>query len=93
MNGRERVFAHLDGKPADRLALMPITMMFAADQIGAKYRVYATDYRALVEAQLRTAERFNLDHVSAISDPAREAADFGATVEYFADQPLSLIHI
>jgi MtaA/CmuA family methyltransferase len=87
MNGRERVFAHLDGKPADRLALMPITMMFAADQIGAKYRVYATDYRALVEAQLRTAERFNLDHVSAISDPAREAADFGATVEYFADQP------
>lgn len=87
MNGRERVFAHLNGKPADRLALMPITMMFAADQIGVKYRAYATDYRALVEAQLRTAERFNLDYVSAISDPAREAADFGASVEYFADQP------
>jgi MtaA/CmuA family methyltransferase len=87
MNGRERVLAHLDGKPADRLALMPITMMFAADQTGVKYRAYATDCRTLVEAQLRTAERFNLDHVSAISDPAREAADFGAALEYFDDSP------
>ena len=66
---------------------MPITMMFAADQIGANYQTYATDYHVLVEAQLRTAERFNLDYVSAISDPAREAADFGAVVEYFPDQP------
>jgi MtaA/CmuA family methyltransferase len=87
MNGRERVIAHLDAKPADRLALMPITMMFAADLIGADYRAYVTDYRVLVESQLCTAERFNLDYVSAISDPAREAADFGAAVEYFADQP------
>jgi MtaA/CmuA family methyltransferase len=87
MNSRERVIAHLDGQPADRLPLMPLTMMFAADQIGAKYQAYATDCRVLVEAQCRTAERFNLDFVSAISDPAREAADFGATVEYFADQP------
>jgi MtaA/CmuA family methyltransferase len=78
MNSRERVIAHLKGQPTDRLPLMPITMMFAADQTGAKYQAYATDYRVLVEAQLRTAERFNLDYVSAIS---------GAAVEYFADQP------
>jgi MtaA/CmuA family methyltransferase len=77
----------LEGKPADRLALMPITMMFAGDQIGAKYGKYATDYRVMVEAQLRTAERFEFDFVSGISDPSREAADFGAAIQIFPDQP------
>jgi MtaA/CmuA family methyltransferase len=87
MNGRERILATLGGATPDRLPLMPITMMFAADQIGAKYREYATDHRVLVEGQLRTAERFGFDYVSAISDPAREAADFGAHIQYFPDQP------
>lgn len=77
----------MDGQPVNRLGLMPITMMFAADQIGVKYRDYATDHRVLVEAQIATAERFELDYVSCISDPAREASDCGATVQYFDDQP------
>ena len=87
MNGRERVLAMLDGRPADCLPLMPITMMFAADQIGVKYGEYAGDCRKLVEAQLRTAERFGFDYVSCISDPTREAADCGAAIQYFDDQP------
>ena len=36
MNSRDRVFAMLGGRPVDCLPVMPITMMFAADQIGAK---------------------------------------------------------
>ncbi len=91
MNGRERILAHLEGCPVDRLPLMPITMMFAADQIGARYGDYARDHRVLAEAQLRTAERFDFDYVSVISDPAREAADCGARVEFFPDQPPALI--
>ena len=87
MNGYERVVAMLESRPADRLPLMPITMMFAADQIGARYGEYATDHRVLVEAQIATAERFDLDYVSCISDPTREAADCGAAVRYFDDQP------
>jgi MtaA/CmuA family methyltransferase len=87
MNSYERILAVLDGKPADCLPLMPITMMFAADQIGVPYRQYATDYRQLVEGQLRTAEKFDFDYVSCISDPAREAADCGAAIQYFDDQP------
>jgi len=86
MTGRERVLALLSGGGAG-LPLMPVTMMFAADQIGARYRAYASDYRVLCEAQLRTAETFDLDHVSAISDPAREASDLGAAIEWFDDQP------
>ncbi len=91
MTSRERVLAHLAGRPVDRLPLMPITMMFACDQIGAKYRDYCTDYRVLTEAQMRTAERFGFDYVNTMSDPAREAADCGAAVEYFDHQPVAFI--
>ena len=87
MNNRERVLAMMDHRPVDRIPFMPITMMFAADQIGVKYGQYVTDYRLLVEAQLRTAERFDIDQVSCISDPAREAHDLGAEVRFFEDQP------
>jgi MtaA/CmuA family methyltransferase len=87
MNRRERVLGMMAGRPVDRLPVMPITMMFAADQLGVPYGRYAQDFGTLAEAQLLTADRFGLDHVSVISDPAREAADCGAEVRYFDDQP------
>ncbi|MEI7731788.1 MAG: uroporphyrinogen decarboxylase family protein [Verrucomicrobiota bacterium] len=91
MNGRERILNHLKGLPVDHLPLMPITMMFAADQCGIPYGRYASDYRALVEAQLFTAGKFGFDYVSCISDPAREAADCGAQIAYFDDQPPAIL--
>lgn len=91
MNGRERILARLAGCPTDCLPLMPITMQFAADLIGARYRDYAMDYRVLAEGQLRVAEQFDFDYVNCMSDPAREAADCGAAVEYFDNQPAALI--
>ncbi len=87
MNGYERTMAMLDGRPIDCLPLLPITMMFAADRIGVKYGEYTSDYRKLVEGQLRTAEEFDFDYVSCISDPTREAADCGAAIQFFEDQP------
>lgn len=87
MTGRERILALLGGGAPDRTPAMPITMMFAADHIGVKYRAYASDYRVLAEAQIRTAESYGFDHVSAISDPAREPADLGAAIQWFDDQP------
>jgi MtaA/CmuA family methyltransferase len=65
-------------------------MMFAADQIGIKYGAYAANHRLLVDAQIATAEKYDLDYVSVISDPAREAADCGADVQMFEDQPPGL---
>lgn len=91
MTGKERVLAHLAGKPVDRLPLMPITMMFAAGHVGVRYGDYAAQHRVLVETQLRIAEEFGFDYVSCISDPAREAADCGARVQYFDDQPPAII--
>jgi MtaA/CmuA family methyltransferase len=91
MNGRERILNHLDGQPLGQLPLMPITMMFAGDLADIRYGDYARDHRLLVEAQLRVAEAYDFDYVSVISDPAREAADLGARVEFFPDQPPAIV--
>lgn len=91
MNRRERLLAHLDGQTVDRLPLLPITMMFAADLAGIPYGEYARNHQQLVRAQLEVAEHFQFDHLSVISDPAREAADLGATIEYFPDQPPAIV--
>ena len=87
MTGRERILATLNGEAADHLPFMPITMMFAADLAAVPYGRYATDYRVLADAQIKVAEAFGFDYVSCISDPAREAADCGAKLAYFDDQP------
>jgi MtaA/CmuA family methyltransferase len=90
MNGLDRITAKIRGEACDRLPFMPITMMFAADVAGISYRRYATDGEALAGAQLRVAEEFGCDHVSVISDPAREVSDLGGAVEWFEDQPPAL---
>jgi MtaA/CmuA family methyltransferase len=87
MTKKEIVSALIAGKVTPRPPLMPITMMFAADQIGKPYGEYAKNHKVMVEAQMVTAEKFGFDYVSVISDPAREAADFGAEIHYFPDQP------
>lgn len=90
MNSRERFFATLKGEQTDRLPLIPISMMAAADAAVAPYGDYATDYRIHVRGQLAFVEKYDIDHVSAISDPATEAADCGATVLFYADHPPAL---
>jgi MtaA/CmuA family methyltransferase len=91
MTSQERVIAHLQGKPVDHLPLMPITMMFATDLVGIPYGEYCRDHRKLVQAQVNVAEQFGFDFVSCISDPAREAADCGATIQYFENQPPAIV--
>jgi len=91
MNGKERILAKLRGQPTGSLPLMPITMMFAADLAGARYIDYASDHAVLADAQVRVADHFAFDYVSAISDPAREASDLGAAIEWFPDQPPAIV--
>ena len=87
MTSRDIVLNLLKGEKTPCPPVMPVTMMFATDVIGKPYRDYARDYHVLVDAQIETARRFGFNHVSAISDPAREAADFGSSIAYFDDQP------
>lgn len=60
----------------------PILMHFAARYSGFTYGEFASDYRALVESNLRCLGEFGLDAVGLISDPYRETAAFGAKVTF-----------
>ena len=91
MNGRERLLAVLAGQKTDRLPCMPITMMFAADILRVKYGEYVQDHRIAAQAQIKTAEMFGFDHVSTIGPPPPETADLGAKVQWYEDQPPSMI--
>ena len=87
MSGRARILALLSQAKVDCLPAMPITMTFAARRSGVPYYDYCTDYRVQAEAQVQVAHEFDLDYVSAISDPAVEAADCGAPVVFYPDDP------
>ena len=85
MNGYERTLAAVGGETIDVVPRVPILMQFAAEYIGSNYGAFASDHRVLVEANLRCAEDFGFDQVSAISDPYRETAGFGAEIEFARD--------
>lgn len=90
MTGKECFLATTRGELEAPYPFMPITMMFAADLIGVPYKQYATDSKSLAAGQRAVAERFSTSHVSAISDPAVEAADLGASVMMEDDAPPAL---
>ena len=98
MNSYERFAARLAGQPVDRLPNFDIFMTRAAHHIGAPFSRYYLDHRVLVEANLAMAADFGVDILQAISDPYREAADFGLEVEFPADnlpinrQPEGIAH-
>jgi MtaA/CmuA family methyltransferase len=66
----------------NRPAFHPILMHFAAHYSGYSYREFASDYKALVESNLKCLEDFKLDAVGLISDPYRETAAFGGKISY-----------
>ena len=91
MNSYDRVQNRLKGNGVDRPPNFDIFMTFAAHHIGRPLSRYYQEYQILVEANLAILEDFQLDIVQAISDPYREAADFGAKIE-FPEDGLPLSH-
>lgn len=91
MTSRERILSLLDGKPVDRPPAMPVTMMWAADAVGANYHDYATRAEIQAAGQCAMARDFGFDHASVISDPCCEAADLGAAIYYPPDAPPAII--
>lgn len=94
MNGRERVFARLAGKETDRHPNLNIMMQFAAREVGAAYAAYCRDFRTLAHGNILCARKYGIDVVTVMSDPMREAHDFGADVLFpedgvpYAKEPL-----
>ncbi len=82
MNSYQRFQARLRGQPVDRVPNFDIFMTRAAHHIGAPLSRYYLDHRVLVEANLAMAADFGVDILQAISDPYREAADFGLEVDF-----------
>ncbi|MBN1203015.1 MAG: uroporphyrinogen decarboxylase family protein [Anaerolineae bacterium] len=85
LTSTQRLAARLKGDPVDRIPNMALVMQFAAQQIQAPLSHYYQDYNVLCEANFKSAELYGLDIVDAISDPYREAADFGARIWFPTD--------
>lgn len=78
----------------ERIFFRPILMHFAARFNNTTYGKFASDYKVLVESNIRSMEYFDTDMVSLISDPYRETSAFGAKVEYIDEGvPRCLDHI
>ena len=82
MTGRERTLAFLRGDSVDRPPFHPILMRWAAAHAGISYRRFCLEPAAKCEAMIRSAEDFDLDWVTVLSDPNCEAEAFGLQVEY-----------
>ena len=91
MTAKERVHASLAGETDEGYAFVPITMLYAANLIGERYVDYETKASVQAAGQLAIAEKFGASIVSVISDPAVEAADLGAHVEFPDNSPAYLV--
>ncbi|MCA1761064.1 MAG: hypothetical protein LC658_14955, partial [Bacteroidales bacterium] len=74
-----------NGALPEKALFRPILMYFAANFIGKTYGEFASDYKVLVEANLRCMDEFGLDMLGLISDPYRETSAFGAKIQYIPD--------
>ncbi len=74
------------GQQVDFVPRIPIVMQYAAEYIGSNYGAFASDYKVLVEANIRCAQEFGFEQLSAISDPYREAHAFGGQITYLRDE-------
>lgn len=76
-------------RPSERVLFHPILMQFAARQLDCTYEEFMTDYKVLVESNVKCLEIVDHDAVGLISDPYRETSAFGGSVEFDGDrQPI-----
>lgn len=83
MNKKEKFLNFLNNDiNINYVPFQPILMHFAARLNGNTYGEFASDYRVLVNSNIKAMEDFDLDWVELISDPYRETSAFGAKIEY-----------
>jgi uroporphyrinogen-III decarboxylase len=90
LTSSERFVRRLGGEPVDRTPNFDIMMTYAAHYISQPLSRYYLEHQVLSEANLAVQEAFKLDILQVISDPYREAADFGLQVHFpHDDLPLA----
>ena len=82
MTSKERLYAVMQGKPVDRVPVVPIFMMYAAHFIGRSYRDFCLDGSVLAAAQIAIHEACDTDQLTTLTDPWRESHDFGMRLDY-----------
>lgn len=85
MNKKQLFDALAEGKQPDYTLFRPILMHFAARFNGNTYGQFASDYKVLVDCNLRALDYFDIDMVGLISDPYRETSAFGAPVTFIPE--------
>ena len=86
MNKKQKFDALMDGSlPTTEVLFYPIVMHFAARFNNNTYAEFASDYKVLVESNIKCLEHFDMDMVSLISDPYRETSAFGAPIEFIPE--------
>ena len=81
MNKKQKLDRLFEGKDLETTKLFrPILMHFAARFNNKTYGEFASDYKVLVESNIKALEYFDMDMVGLISDPYRETSAFGARV-------------
>ena len=85
MNKKQQFDKLLSGELHSSVLFKPILMHFAARFNKTTYGKLASDYKVLVESNIRCMEYFDLDTVSLISDPYRETSAFGARIEFIPE--------
>jgi len=86
MNKKEKFLHFMENETVDGyLPFQPILMHFAARLHGSTYGEFASDYKVLVESNIKALNEFDLDWVELISDPYRETSAFGAKIEYIPE--------
>jgi len=87
MNSKQRCLAAMKGNPVDRVPVFPLLMFLTADRAGISYREFATNGRAMAQAQLLIREKFAVDAITACSDAFRVSADLGGEMVYPESKP------
>ena len=75
----------LKGESVEKTLFRPILMHFAARYAGHTYGDLASDYKVLVESNMKVMDDFDLDMAGLISDPYRETSAFGAPIEFIPE--------
>lgn len=85
MTSRERLLGFLAGETTDRIPNLNIIMQFAARELGVSYKEYCSDYKKLAQGNIVCAQKYGIDCVTVMSDPMREAHDYGTEVVFPRD--------
>lgn len=69
----------------DRVPNFNIFMFFGAKYINKPFGEFCSNYKVMVEGNLKAAPEFGVDILSSMSDPVRETADFGTELIFPED--------